>query len=161
MSRGSGAVRIALTLLPVLVMAGIYLNSNGRDFRIGTALPFVIMASVFLLSSVLASFLRRMGHGSGVVVDQMKGTMNYRKPGGQRHSVNISDIREIGLQRSGTGTYDNQGGRAGGALLYLMKDDGSRIPLAFSNRGQELRQFADELSIVTSLSVREHTRETV
>lgn len=153
---GSGAVRIAVTFLPVVVITGIYLSSRGSGIEIEKMLPFLIMASVFLLSSILAAVLRKGVHGSGLIVDQMNGTISYRKPGGHRHSIPLSELREIGLQIS-NGDMNTYSGGNRGSMLYLMPRDGTRLPLAYSRKGSDLRQFADELSIVTSLMVREHS----
>ncbi|MBN2586018.1 MAG: hypothetical protein JXA64_10345 [Candidatus Fermentibacteraceae bacterium] len=157
MSGGSGALRIAVSILPMVVLAGIILNSSGRSLEMNPALPLIVMGSVFGLSSLLAAVLKSRGRGSGVVVDQMKGTVTYRKPGGQRHTVQLSAVKEIGLQISGADMYTGSEKKNDtGALIYLMTPDDRRIPLAYSRKGRELRQFADELSILTSLPVLEH-----
>jgi hypothetical protein len=66
-------------------------------------------------------------------------------------------LSEIGLQVSEGDAYTYTGSGKRGSLLYLMPREGPRLPLAYSSKGTELRLFADELSIVTSLTVREHT----
>ncbi len=157
MAGGSGAVRIAISILPIVVMAGIFFKSAGGVVDTETMFPFLIMGSVFILSSIIAAVIRRKSHGSGVVVDQMKGTITYRKPGGQRYTVPLSTVREIGLQTSGEDLYAYSEKKKIGALVYLMTMDDKRIPLAYSRQGHEFRQFADELSVITSLPVREHT----
>jgi hypothetical protein len=157
MAGGSGVARIAISILPIMVIAGIFFSSTGRGADTETMFPFLIMGSVFILSSIIAAVIRRKSHGSGVVVDQMKGTITYRKPGGQRNTVSLSTVREIGIQISGRDMYSCSEKSYIGALIYLMTMEDKRIPLAYSRKGHEFRQFADELSIITSLPVRERT----
>lgn len=153
---GSGAVRAVLTLLPLLVLGGIYFSSVRNDPDPASRIPFLVMGGIFIFTWYLTSVLRRRGRGSGVTVDQMKGTIRYRRPGGQRHEMPVAAVRQIGIQMAGGSMYDGSG-RTGGGMLFLLTEDGKRVPIAYSRKGYELRQFADELSILTSLTVDQTT----
>lgn len=155
-SGGSGAVRAVLTLLPLMVLGGIYFTSVRNDPDPAARIPFLVMGGIFLFTWYLTSVLRRRGHGSGLTVDQMKGTIRYRRPGGQRHEMPVAAVREIGIQMAGGGMYDGSG-RTGGGMLFLLTEEGKRVPIAYSRKGNELRHFADELSILTSLTVNQST----
>lgn len=154
----SGAGRFTLAALPLVLLAGIYLSSGSGGIDLKEVFPFLVIGSVFLFVPVLAGILARRSHGSGVAVDRTKGTLSYRSPGGARHSVDIAKLKEIGLQRTGESMYAFGEGK-GHVLVYLLTGDDRRVPLAFGKQGEELRRFADELSILTSLPVKEHSRD--
>lgn len=160
MPGSSTVVRAAISLVPVVIIAFIYISGPGRQgFQIESLIPFAMMAAVFTFSSVISFFIRKTSFTSGVMVDQIQGTIYYRRPGARKKSVPISSIRSLGFQSSGSVT-SNVSGRFGGfAVVYLINEENGKIPVAYSRKGQELRRFADELSILTSLTVDEITGE--
>ncbi|OPL17873.1 MAG: hypothetical protein AVO35_08320 [Candidatus Aegiribacteria sp. MLS_C] len=152
----SGAARFTLAALPLVLLAAIYFSSGSRGIDIKEVLPFLVIGSVFLFSSVLAGILAGRGHGSGVVVDQTGGTLSYRVSRGPRRTMGIADLKEIGIQMTEENVSAYGDGK-GHALVYLLTADDRRVPLAFGKSTRELRQFADELSILTSLAVKEYS----
>lgn len=154
---GSPFARILLPLLPMLIIAGIYLGTGEAGSEMTVGLPILIMGAFFILSLVFAAVLRRKGHGSGIVVDQMKGTVIYRRPGNARRTVPVSSIREIGFYTPGENKYGHSGSRKGSAVLFLRTKEGEKLPIAYSGKPEELKHFADELSIVSSLTVSRYT----
>lgn len=154
---GSPFARILLPLLPMLIIAGIYISNSKEGTGMFPGVPFLIMGAFFILTLVFAAVLRRKGHGSGIVVDQMKGTVIYRKPGNAKRTVPVSSIREIGFYTPGENKYGHSGSRKGPAVLFLRTQEGEKLPVAYSGKPEELKHFADELSIVSSLTVSQYT----
>lgn len=157
MTGGSPFARILLPLLPMLIIAGIYISNSEEGAGMTPGLPFLIIGIVFVLSFVMAAVLRRKGHGAGIVVDQMKGTLIYRRPRGAKRTVPISSIKEIGFFTPGESKYGYTGSGKAAAILFLRNKEGEKLPLAYSRKPVELKQFADELSIISSLTVSQHT----
>ena len=155
MPGGSPLIRVVLMIIPMLVLAVVYMQTGPKERDFQTFLPFISIGSVFALSFVLSFFLRNRGYKAGIVVDQMQGTITFRRPGAQRHSVPISEAREIGVQLSGSGMYPESKSSGGLSILYLVLEAGGKLPMLYSKRSYELRRFADELAIITSLTVRE------
>lgn len=157
MRGGSPFARILLPLLPMLIIAGIYISTSEASSEMTARLPILIMGSIFILSLVFAAVLRRKGHGSGIMVDQMKGTVIYRRPGGSRRTVSVSSISEIGFFTPGGSKYGYSGNGKAAAVLFLRTQDGEKLPVVYSGKPEELKHFADELSIVSSLTVSQYT----
>jgi hypothetical protein len=155
MPGGSPVIRVILMIVPIVALAVVYLQTGPKERDFQTIMPFIAIGSVFALSFIFSLFLRKRGFSSGIVVDQMQGKITYRRPGASRQTVPISATREIGVQLSGSGTYPGSGKPQGLSALYLILEDGRKLPMLYSRKGYELRRFADELSVITSLSVRE------
>ncbi|MBD3278365.1 MAG: hypothetical protein GF388_08700, partial [Candidatus Aegiribacteria sp.] len=102
---GSGSVRVILSLLPVIVIGIVFVTNYDGKTDIEQIWPFILMAGIFILSAFISFFFRRRGFSAGIVVDQMKGTISYKRPGTQRHTVPISAISEIGLQTNTAAAY--------------------------------------------------------
>lgn len=158
MPGGSPLVRMFIFLVPILVLGGIYINASKMGSNMGLTYPFLIFGVIFIFNFGLAAVLRKKGHGAGMVVDQMKGTITYKRPGGTRQTVPISSIDEIGFLYSGGDMYDRSSGLKGGAAIYLHMNDDRKISVAYSRKPDELKLFADEMSIITSLTVKQYTK---
>lgn len=154
----SGALRVILSILPVIVLGIVFAANHNGKADLEQVWPFIIMGGIFLLSAVFSLFLRRRGYSAGIVVDQMKGTISYKRPGTQRHTVPISAISEIGLQTNAGGAYGSGSGSMPG-LLYLRTVQDAKHVILHSKKPIELRQVANELAVLTSLSVNEHSRQ--
>ena len=164
-SSRSSIVRIIITLIPVLVFGGIYLsmqsnNAGMKNMDIKDMTPFILVIGIFMITNIFFAFIRKAGLTAGVIVDQMQGTVLYKRPGGHRHSVPLLSLKEIGLQIAGADRYGVTTGKGmGGGVLFLVTRDEKKHPIAFGRDSIKLRQVADELSILTSLSVNEYSSD--
>lgn len=150
-SGGKGTIlRILVSLIPLGVIAYLLYSSpmgkQGSENRI----PLIIGAGMFLFTNLLMFVLKKAGFRSGISVNQMDGTLAFRKPGGNKISVQITSLNKI--------VIDTVPMKA--SVLCLSKAAGGRHVVMFSKDTMQLRQLADELSTLTSLSVSEEVRET-
>ena len=157
----SPVLRIIFSLFPVIILGGIYLTAVRKDGKPEEMLPIVIGISIFLFTSVLSLFLRKIGFGAGITVDQMHGTVSCKLPGGQKHVIPIASVKEIGLQYAGsinpdTTSYTGTGKVRG--FLFLLTRDEKKFTVMYGNNAIEMRQFADELSILISATVNEYNK---
>jgi len=161
-NRRSAYVRIPLTVVPVFVMLGIYVISLKNGAGQEDLFPIIIGISFFLIIALLSFFLRKMGFGAGIIVDQMQGRLSFKLPTGQRHTIPIDKIKEIGLQHSRNSVSADRstpGNSKIFTLLFLLTRDDKKHPVMYGRNAMEIRQFADELSILVSATVREYTGE--
>ncbi len=145
---GNPGARSTLRIGILFIAAGVFafvvfLSPMNKDLPDKT--PLIIGMGVFILVNIIAILLRSAGHGSGIIVDQMNGTLSYRKPGGNRHTVTLSSLKGIMLSMIP--------GRA--AILSLEKADGGRHIVMYCSDTMKMRMFAGELSTLTSLTVTE------
>jgi hypothetical protein len=157
----SQVIRVVISLIPVFVMAGVYILALKDGAKSGDLIPIIIGASLFLFASILSFILRRSGFGAGIIVDQMQGTVSCRLPGGQKHVVPIASVKEIGLQHaesSNPGTTFGTGTAKAHGLLFLVTQDDRKFPVMYGSNAMEMRQLADELSVLISVTVNEYSR---
>lgn len=149
--------RIVLTLLPIVAIAGWYLsNQSGKE---SPPLPILaVIVVVFIGVNILSIALRKSGYGASIVVDQMNGRIQYKVPGGQRHSASISDIRELLLVQKGGYSGSGSAGRSF-AGLFMVTRDGNKHGLMHGTELDRIRKFADELAILTSATVRQESAQ--
>jgi len=151
---GSGArspiVRFVVTLIPIAILAGLYFLSPLGEKGSADRTPLILGGAVVLFGNVVSFFLRSAGFGSGITVDQMNGTISFRKPGGNRTTVQVTSLKNI--------TINTIPGKA--SILCLSKPDKSRYVVMFSKDTDKMRRLADEFSSLTSLTVTEELRET-
>ncbi len=142
------AIRIGMLFVAAGVFAFVIFLSPAKE-DISDRTPLIIGMGVFLLVNLISVLLRRAGHGSGVIVDQMNGTVSYRKPGGNRHTVPLSSLNGIILTVIPMKA----------SILNLEKSGGGRHIVMYSSDTMKMRMFADELSTLTSLTVSEEMRD--
>jgi len=143
----SPVLRLVVSLFSLMIFASIFLSipREAQGFPDKDAL--ILGASVFVFANILAFALRKAGFATGMVVDQTKGTLSFRIPGGQRKAVGIDTIDKIVLQTRSEKS----------AVIILLFKDGTRTPVQISSNPVLLRQAADELSVLTSVTVSEET----
>lgn len=145
--RANSAVRMGVFLIAVGAFAFYFFMSPSKEsFQDKT--PLLIAMGAVVFTNVIVLLLRSAGHGSGIIVDQMNGTLSYRKPGGNRHKVPLDSlgsiiITEIPMRAS---------------VLSLEKSSGGRHVIMYSGDTMKMRMMAGELSTLTSLTVKEETR---
>lgn len=148
---GNPSVRSALRAGMVLVSAGIFayvlFMSPIRD-QIEDKTPLFIAFGVVLFTNTFFFMMRRAGMGADLIVDQMNGTLSYRKPGGHRQSVPISELKGLILTVVPMKA----------SILSMENTDGTRRILMYSTDTDKMRMYAGELSTLTSLSVSEESR---
>jgi hypothetical protein len=146
-------------MLPLLLVAGVYFGfSKGRGG--GDTRPLVMIAAFFLFSNVLGFGIRKFGTSGRIAVDQMQGTVTFTPIGGKRTSLHISELERITLtpvnKTQGTGSPSvNRSGTW--MVLGLETSAGENYRLIMQNEASILRMLADELSVLTSVSVSENT----
>jgi len=148
-------------LVPILVIGVIYITTSSRTgMKPEQMYPFYIAGGIVVLSLALSMFLRSRGMGSGITVDQMSGTISFKRPGsGSRFQMPLAELDEITLLIMGeASSYGATGGRTG-ATLSIKTRAGQSHMLAFGRDPVRMRQLADELSIITSLSVKEERKQ--
>lgn len=154
---GSNALRVGLSLLPIVVIGIVFMSNYDGKTDMEQIWPFMLMGGIFVLTGFVSFFLRRRGLGAGIVVDQMKGTISFKRPGTQRHTVPISAISEIGLQTNAPAYSSGSGSMP--SILYLHTVQGAKHVILHSKKSIEIRQVADELAVLTSLTVNEHSKQ--
>lgn len=145
----SPVLRFVVTLIPLAIIAGLYFYSPVGEKGSADRTPLIIGGCIVLFSNIISLGIRKAGFGSGIAVDQMTGSLTFRKPGGNRTKVQITDLKEIIL--------NTVPGKA--SILCLLKRDNTRYILMYARDTMQLRQLADELSTLTSLTVNEEITE--
>lgn len=152
--KGANVLRLLLGLIPVVAILAIYLNTGDRGANV-PPLPLVGgIVVLFLLIFGVAELMRRSGHGPGVVVDRNKGTLSYKTPGryGTRRSIPLGEMKELVVVRRSAASSPS--GPTIDILLLVTRDGKSHQTLHSSEQGV-MRRFADELSTLISVPVRE------
>ncbi len=144
-SAGSPFPRVALVLLPVIAGIFFYLQSAQTKGSSQGNMPIIMLMSIFTIANLIAFALRKAGLGSGITIDQMERTIKYKRPGAQRKTLSIDSIQKISLKVN----TDKA------ATLSLITLDGQRHFLNASRDVMMMRQFADELSALVSITVNE------
>ena len=149
---GNKAGKNAFRFIILFMAAGgfaayIFLSPDKQDLPDKT--PLIIGFSIFLFTNLIAMGLRKAGHGSGIIVDQMNSTISYRKPGGNRHSVPFSALKNIIISIVPEKA----------SVLCLANYDGTRHVVMYSSDTMQMRQLADELSSLVSITVDEEIRD--
>lgn len=155
---GSSAARLIGGLVPILVLGIIYVtSSSSTGMKLEQMFPFYIAGGILVLSLGLSLFLRNRGLGTGIVVDQMSGTVSFKRPGsGSRRKMSLTELDEITLLTTGSSGYSYSSGKGpAGATVSLRTMNGQSHLLSVSRDLMKMRGFADELAILTSLSVNE------
>ncbi len=153
--KGSSVLKLLLALIPVVAIVVIYLNTGDQG---GSGLPLPVVGGIvvlFLLIFAMAHFMRRAGHGPGVVVvDRTKGTVSWRASSrySSRHTLPLGELRELVIVKKGAGSA---GSAPAVEVLYLVTQDGKGHQALYSREPGVMRKFAEELSGLTSLSIRE------
>jgi hypothetical protein len=141
---GKAALRMGIMFVVMGVFAFTMFFSQARN-QIQDKTPLLIGLSVVVFANLISLGLRRAGHGSGITVDQMNGTVSFRKPGGNRITVETASLSEI--------VIDIVPMKA--SVLCLEKNGGGRYVVMYSGDEMKMRMLADELSTLISLTVRE------
>lgn len=139
------AVSIAVTAAPLVIFGIVYFNTLKADGGPPVNTPMVAAAGILIFVNLIAFFLRKIGFAAGIVVDQMERIISFRRPGTQKKTLNIDSIHKISLKVN----Y----GKA--ASLNLVSADGRNYLLFVTADVQMMRQLADELSTLISLTVDE------
>jgi hypothetical protein len=147
-------LRLFLALIPVVAIVAMYLNTGNQG---GSVPPLPLVGGgvvLFLLIFGMAEMMRRAGHGPGVVVDRSKATLSYKTPGrySTRHHIPLAELKELVVVRKEIGSSPS-----GPTIdfLFLVTRDGESHRTLYSQQQGVMRRFADELSTLTSVSVRE------
>ncbi len=152
--KGGNVLRLFLILIPIVAIVAIYLYTGNQG---GDVPPLPLAGGIvvlFLLIFGMAELMRRSGHGPGVVVDRNRGTLSYKTPGrySTRRSIPLGEMKELVVVRRGAAaspsgpTID---------ILFLVTRDGKSHQTLHSSEQGVMRRFADELSALTSVPVRE------
>lgn len=144
---GSPIIRIALTLIPMGVIAAVYFHSSVSKSPTSDSTLIIPIVAIIILSNLIAFFIKKAGFSAGITVDQMERTISIQRPGMQRTSMNFDSIEEITLRVDP--------GKA--AVLSLISRDGTSHLLYLSRDPMAMRQMADELSTLISVTVSEET----
>ena len=145
---GKTSLRLVILFVGIAGFAGFMFLSPVQK-EIPDRTPLMIGMGIVILSNLIALLLKRAGHGSGIIVDQYSGTLSYRKPGGNRHNVQVSSLRKIIIS-----VIPDKA-----SILSLEKSDGGRHVVMYSSDTMKMRQLADELSSLIALTVGEEMRE--
>ncbi len=141
----SPVLRFVVTLIPLAIIAGLFYFSPVGAKGSTDRTPLIIGGCIVLFSNIITLGIRKAGFGSGIAVDQMTGSVIFRKPGGNRTTVQVTDLKEI--------VINTVHGKA--SILCLLKRDNSRYIVMYAKDTMQLRQLANELSTLTSLTVNE------
>ncbi|MCD6587573.1 MAG: hypothetical protein J7K88_03385 [Candidatus Fermentibacteraceae bacterium] len=141
----SRAVSIAVTAIPFIIFGVVYFNTVKADGGPSVNTPMIAAAAILIIVNLFAFFLRKIGVASGIVVDQMERIISFRRPGTQKKSMSLDSVQKISLKVN----Y----GKA--ASLNIVTPDGKNYLLLASADVQMMRQLADELSTLISLTVDE------
>ncbi len=144
-SAGSPFPRVALVLVPMIAGIFIYVQSSQTKGASLGSMPIVMLMSIFTIANLIAFTLRKAGLGAGVTVDQMERTIKYKRPGTQRKSLSMDSVQKISLKVNSDKA----------ATLSLITLDGQMHFLNASRDVMMMRQFADELSTLISVTVNE------
>lgn len=152
--KGGNVLRLFLVLIPVVAIVAIYLNTGNQG---GNVPPLPLVGGIvvlFLLVYGMAEMMRRSGHGPGVVVDRNKASLSYKTPGrySTRRHIPLAELKELVVVRKGAASSPS--GPTIDILFLLTRDGKSHQTLHSSQQGV-MRRFADELSTLTSVPVRE------
>ncbi len=138
---------IAVAVLPLIVGGIIYFNSvKTADFSMESN-PIFKSIGILMVVNLAALFFRKIGITSGITVDQMERTVKYKRPGAQQKTLDLDTIRKIKLQINP--------GKA--AVLSLVTQEGKDSFLTASKDIMMIRQMADELSALISVTVAEES----
>ena len=158
----SPIARVVLSLLPLLLMGGLFLGLSEGKGALDTR-PLIIMAGVFLFPNVLALLIRKFGVSGRIIVDQMQGTVTFAPIGGKRTILQISELARITLAPAKkTQDRSTPSASRGGAwmVLGLESSAGKGYRLIIQSDAPRLRMLADELSVLTSVTVSESNCDT-
>jgi hypothetical protein len=137
--------RLVLSLLPLGLFALVFSTLTKDKAADSEMVPIIIGAAVLTMGNIVAFALRSAGLNASMIVNQVQGTVSLRIPGGQRKSVGIDSIEKIVLQISNENN----------AVIALLFKDRTRTVVETSRDPNLLRQVADELSILTTVTVNE------
>ncbi len=158
----SPIVRAIVSLLPLLLIGGLFLGTSreggsGFDNRL-----LIIMAGILFISNIVGLLARRFSTSGKIVVDQMQGNVTFSPIGGRRTSLSLVDLERITLApvkvRSGKVSSGTRGRTW--MVLGLENAAGENYRLIMQSDAHLLRMLADELSILTSAAVSENTCDT-
>ncbi|MCD4707203.1 MAG: hypothetical protein K8S62_05635 [Candidatus Sabulitectum sp.] len=137
--------RIVLTLIPMGVVAAVYFQSSVSKNSTSDSTFIIPIVAIIILSNLIAFIFKKAGFSAGITVDQMERTISIHRPGTQRTSMTFDSIEEITLRVDP--------GKA--AVLSLISRDGTSHLLNLSRDPMAMRQMADELSSLISVTVSE------
>jgi hypothetical protein len=143
----SQAVSIAVAAIPFVIFGAVYFNTVKADGGPPGNTPMIAAAGILVFVNLIAFFLRKIGFAVGIAVGQMERIISFRRPGTQKKTMTVDSIHKISLRVN----Y----GKA--ASLSLVSADGKNYLLLTTADVQMLRQFADELSTLISLTVDEES----
>ncbi len=146
-SKVGSYVGIVMLLAPLVIGSIVYLQMPAGKGGSPDTKVIVAAAGILVLSNVISLVLKRAGLGAGITVDQMDRTIKYKRPGTQRVSLYIDSVSKISLKV-------NQNKAA--VLSLITRDDKSHF-LNASTDVMMMRQLADELSTLISVTVSEET----
>lgn len=158
----SPLARILLSLLPFVLIGGLFLGTSreggsGFDNRL-----LIIMAGILFISNIVGLLARRFSTSGKIVVDQMQGNVTFTPIGGRRTSLSLVDLERITLapvKAKGGNVTSGTRGRTW-TVLGLENAAGENYGLVMQSDAGLLRMLADELSILTSTTVSEKTCDT-
>jgi len=149
--------RTVLSFLPVVLLAGVIIGlPAGQGER--NLQPLYIAAAILLFTNVIGLLVRRLSLAGRIVVDQMQGTVTFVPVGGRKTTLRTGELTSIDLSplRKQDGTPMTNRGKGWTVLGLTAAHDGNRYRLMMVNGDPSpLRQLADELSVLTSVTVKE------
>jgi hypothetical protein len=153
----SPVARVVLSLLPVALLAGIMTSlpagQGGRELQ-----PLYIAAAILVFTNIIGLLVRRLSLSGRIVVDQMQGTVTFVPLGGRKTTLQAGELTSIDLSplRKQDGTPMTNRGKGWTVLGLTSGPDRKRYRLMIVNGDPSpLRKLADELSVLTSVTVNE------
>ena len=151
-------MKIFLSFMPVLFMAGLFIGISDRTGGERNLQPLVIAAVILVVTNVVSLLIRRFTLSGRIAVDQMQGTVTFVPVGGRKTTLHTGELASITISplRKPDGTPVVRKKRAVTILgLSTVSGDGDYRLTAFQGDPAVLRGMADELSVLTSVTVRE------
>lgn len=142
---GKPVIAVVAGIIPLIIFAGIFYQTSQLKGGASGNMRVVFIASTFVFINLIAFFFRKAALGSGIIVDQMERTVKYKRPHGQRRTLDMDSIQKINLEV--------KEGKA--AVLSLISSDGNSLYLNCSTDVMMIRQMADELATLISVTVNE------
>ncbi len=146
-SRANPMSGIGKSLGALVIIAIVFFLNSGQTKSSKLMLPIIMIAGSFLVTSLISLLVHKTVMGSDVIVDQMAGIVSFRTDRGVRITLQTEQLKEI--------VINNTPEKA--SKLFLQRHEGSRYLLMSSKDPVKLGMFANELSILTSLTVLEET----
>lgn len=150
----SPALRIVLSFLPVILMAGIFVGLSDTHGNRDSG-PLIFAAAILVFTNLIALLVRKFSMSGRIAVDQMQGTVTFARAGGKRKTVNTGELDRITIAplNRPDGNRMVTRGKPWTALSLRTSMGDSHTLMSVQGDASRLRQLADELSVLTSVSV--------